>query len=85
MNQAQKAAQEYLDRQNRKSHPAGEFDNGGRFYLADEERCKCCASIRNPSRRFPYSEMTHGRTMKHVANLYNVSVADVRKELKELA
>ena len=82
MNNIQKATQEYLNRKNRKSHPSGNFDDGGRFYLSDEERHDCCSGIRTPSRRFPYSEMVHGRTMKHVASIFNVCTLDIRRELK---
>lgn len=83
MNKIQEAAQEYLNRQNRISHPDGRFDNGGRFYLAENEQCDCCKSIRTPSRSYPYSQMTHGRTMLHVANLFGVKVGEVRKAVKE--
>ena len=82
MNQIQKATKEYLDRQGRTSHPNGEFDKGGRFYLAKEEICDCCTGIRSPSRSWPYSQMVHGRTMKHVANLFGVSISDIRKQIK---
>ena len=60
------AAQELFDRQDRKTHPAGNFDNAGRFYLAPS--LSCCSGIRTPSRAYPYSEMAHGRTIVHVAN-----------------
>lgn len=77
-----KATLEYLNRKYRISHPDGDFDAGGRFYLSDEERRRCCAGIRVPSRSYPWSEMTHGRTLRHVAALYNVEEREVRRLCK---
>ena len=65
-----KAALEYNALKNRKVNPAGEFDNGGRFHLG--RKCDCCRSIRTPSRAYPYSEMTHGRSSVRVANIHGV-------------
>ncbi len=76
------AVVEYLKRQDRTSHPAGRFDKGGRFYLADVEIRACCHTIRTPSRRWPYSEMTHGRTIKHVAMLFDVEPAELRRAVQ---
>lgn len=84
MNKLQRAAQEYLDRQSRKSHPSGRTDNGGRWYPDESEECKCCNSIREPSRTYPWSLMNHCRTATHVATLYNVSRKDLLKSIKEL-
>lgn len=46
----------------RKLHPKGEFDKGGRFYLTHGE----LVNVRSPSRTYPYSQMKAGRTMKFV-------------------
>ena len=73
------AKDEYLKRKRREAHPEGHFDKGGRFY--SEEKCICCEGIRRPSRSFPYSEMTHCRTIKHVAYLFNVLPRDLKKIL----
>lgn len=78
------AAKELIDRKNRNRHPAGKTDNGGRWYPDDSERCECCAHIRTPSRAFPWSFMTHCRTSEHVANLYGVSVTDLRKCARQM-
>ena len=75
------AKDEYVGRQNRTRHPDGSFDRAGRFYSSEKEGC--CNSIRTPSRAYPLSEMRHCRSMKHVANLFDVDVADLRKILKE--
>jgi len=78
------AAREYLARRDRRKHPAGRFDNGGRWYPDESEARACCATIRAPSRRWPYSLMLHCRTAKHVAALYGVETSDVRRAAKRL-
>jgi len=82
--QLETAARVYISRRDSVSHPAGKFDNAGRWYPADAERCECCNAVRSPSRAFPYSYMTHCRTIAHVANLYGVDVKDLRREVKRL-
>ena len=74
-----KAALEYLNRKYRILHPDGDFDAGGRFYLSDEERRTCCDGIRAPSRAYPWSEMAHGRTLRHVAMLHDVDERELRR------
>lgn len=59
------AADEYIKLRDRVAHPVGEFDKQGRFSLTT--RCECCVGIRSPSKRYPYSQMTHGRSFVHVA------------------
>ena len=75
------AGAEYYRRQVRQSHPDCDFDDAGRAYLskARDEYCDFCDNIRSPSRRFPYSEMTHGRSAVHVASLYDADEVIVRK------
>lgn len=63
-------AREYISRQDRLSHPAGAFDNAKRFSLA--KKYPCCDDIRFPSRRYPYPEMTHGRSLQHVAHEFGL-------------
>ncbi len=81
---ATQAAQEYIKRQDRTAHPAGKFDNVGRWYPSDGEKCNCCKSVRSPSRAWPYSYMVHCRTAEHVAHIYNVDVKDVRREARRI-
>lgn len=78
------AAEEYINRRDRTSHPDGHTDRGGRWYPSDSECCHCCANVRTPSRSWPWSYMTHCRTIGHVANLYGVPVADVRRAVREI-
>jgi hypothetical protein len=84
MTKIQEAVTEYLQLKDRKIHPPGEFDNGGRFYLAESEKHDCCRGIRSPSRAYPYSEMKHARTLKHVAQKFGVDEFECRKTLREL-
>lgn len=76
-----KAVEEYEKRQRRASHPAGKFDNGGRWYPSEAEHQKCCNGVRSPSRNWPYSYMTHCRTAEHIAHLYGVDLKDLRHEI----
>ena len=80
----QEAITEYLKLKNREIHPEGTFDKGGRFYLAESEKHDCCRGIRSSSRAYPYSEMVHARTLKHVAHKYNVLESECRKALREM-
>lgn len=66
-----KAAKESIELRDRVKNPAGNFDGQGRFYL--DQKCSCCNDIRSPSRSYPFSEMAHGRTVKHVATAMGVS------------
>lgn len=70
---------EYKARKARTSYPQGRFDKAGRWYPAESEACTCCEDIRNPSRRWPYSLMIHCRTIRHIAQLYDVSEGDLRR------
>ncbi len=72
------AAEEYLRRKLGISHPQGRWD-GSRWYLADDECSVCCIGIRPPSAKWPYSQRDHGRTLKHVAQLYRVNEMELRE------
>jgi hypothetical protein len=76
------AVSAYIARQARDAHPVGTFDRGGRWYPADEEWRNCCARIRTPSRSWPYSLLVHCRTVEHVAALYGVDVAELRRAVR---
>lgn len=54
------------DLKNRLKDPDGQFDRAGRFYLS--RRYRCCNGIRNPSRDYPFSQLTHARSAVHVAH-----------------
>ena len=80
----EQAARDFIARRDRTAHPTGKFDKRGRWYPSEDETCECCDSVRGPSRAHPFSYMVHCRTMKHVANLHGVNVADLRKEVHRL-
>lgn len=61
----------YRARRARLAHPDGRFDRAGRWYPAESEWRACCARIRPPSRRWPYSLLLHCRTRRHVWHLVN--------------
>lgn len=77
--QLHKAALDFDKLKERESHPDGKRDNAGRFYL--NQKYACCIGIRTPSREFPFSEQTHGRTALHVAHSHNLleRVNDIRR------
>lgn len=76
------AAEVWRKRQARMSHPQGKFDRGGRWWPAPEEECSCCAKIRTPSRRWPWSLNKHCRSLEHVANLCGVPVSELRRAVR---
>jgi len=78
-----KAAVEYLLRRDRFSHPDGHTEKGQKWYPSDLEKQPCCKSIRSPSRAFPWSYMTHCRSLAHVASLYKCDPQNVRDLLKK--
>lgn len=71
----------YYKRQERNEHPSGGFDNAGRWYPDEEEKCDCCYGLRAPSRAFPYPLMTHCRTINHVANLFGVDATQMKRHI----
>ena len=75
----QEAAIEYIRRRDRLRHPDGRTDSGGRWYPYPNEQQPCCESVRSPSRSYPWSYMTHCRSLGHVALLYGVEEKLVRQ------
>jgi hypothetical protein len=75
----QQAVHEYGDRLERNTHPDGRPDKGGRWYPSDAEYQACCRGLRGPSRSYPWSLMIHCRSLKHIANLYNVDEDALRQ------
>jgi hypothetical protein len=80
------AARAYLDRRDRRSHPDGKTDSGGRWYPSDSEDINgtITRTIRSPSRAWPWSYMVACRTAGHVAELYGVDVSAVRSMARTL-
>lgn len=77
---AVEAVSHYLARQARAEDPAGKFDRAGRFYLS--EACGRDCLVRWPSRKWPYSQMLHGRTLDHVARVLRADVKEARRLLR---
>jgi len=71
----------YIARRDRLTNPAGKFDNAGRWYPTAAEDCGVSATLRSPSRAYPYSYMVGCRTRKHVAALAAQSPAFFAAEL----
>jgi hypothetical protein len=46
--------------------PAGKTDKGRRWYPSDTEKVSCCSSVREPSRKWPFSIYKHCCTRKHI-------------------
>ena len=56
----------YEARRDRRVHPEGTFDDGGRWYPSDREDADGSgSSVRSPSRAWPYSYMLRCRTKAH--------------------
>ena len=75
----QTAVVTYRARQERREHPEGRRDNGGRWRPTENERQECCNGVRSPTRAWPWSLMLHCRTAQHIANLYGVDASELRK------
>jgi hypothetical protein len=80
----QAAYETYLARQDRSQHPDGRCDNGGRWYPSENEQQQCCRGIRSPSRSYPWSLMTHCRTLDHVAHVCGVDPTALRAHKREV-
>ena len=50
-------------------YPNGKTGKGNKWHPSDEEQCSCCKSIREPSRAYPWSLMTHCRSKNHIRTL----------------
>ena len=72
------AMQIYHSRKERKVNPAGGFDGAGRWQPSAEERQDCCHSIRNPTKKFPFSLLNHCRSIEHVARKCKVEFTELR-------
>ncbi len=76
------AAREAIARQRRVSHPTGTFDGSGCFRLT--ERLACCEMISSPTCARPHTEMLHGRSLGHVAQLHGVPKLEVQRLVRAL-
>jgi len=64
----------------RRDNPDGKFDSAGRWY--PEVLYGCCRDIRSPSRSYPYSYLTHCRTLKHLAIQYEIPIKELKRNVE---
>jgi hypothetical protein len=83
MSKLESAIECYEARKARYQHPDGKFDKAGRWYPSASEEQSCCSGVRGPSRAYPYSYMTHCRSVEHIANLYGVDARELRKAVRK--
>ena len=74
----------YIRRRDQVEWPHGRFTTDHRWYADDDELRPCCTRIRAPTATYPYTNLAHCCTMKHVARLYEVDLADLRREIRRL-
>jgi len=75
-------ATHYRNLHARKTHPAGRFDHAGRWFPDHEHAC--CHHLRAPSRQWPYSLLTHARTLAHVARDAGYEIATLRAAVRRV-
>jgi len=80
MMNVEQAAAYQLKLASREINPCGFFDKAGRWFPSIETVSS--ASIRQPSRAFPYSLMVHCRTAKYIAQVQGIDLAELKKEIK---
>jgi hypothetical protein len=71
---------DFIELHHRVLNPDGSFDKQGRWY--PDIQCPHCASIRAPSRAFPYSLLVHCRTAKHVYHAHRLGTQTGVSELE---
>ena len=82
----ERAAEEYESRQRHTRQPVGHYQGGQRWWPDEKsERRSCCVGLREPSYGWPSSLRNHCRTLSHVAELFDVAAADLRRLVKERA
>lgn len=78
------AARVYLLRQSGEEEPHGEYRFGGGWLPANYEQCDCCERFFNVY-RYPQANLRrHCCSLKHVAAVYELPLADVRAALREI-
>ena len=68
----------YQALKDRDIHPSGTFDNGGRFYAANQD----LIFVRAPARKWPFSHMQACRTKKYVEKVCAKFDCQTLEELK---
>jgi len=78
MNNKQIINEVFQELKERNIHPSGGFDNAGRFYAEHQN----LINVREPSRSFPFSQMSACRTKKYVAKVCDLFGCTSVDELK---
>ena len=76
------AAELWMARRDRSTHPEGYFDYLGRWYPGEAERRECCEKVVQPSGNYRFTLSLHCRTTGHVAALRGVDPDDLRVAAK---
>lgn len=82
-----KCIETYFRRLYRQEDPSGSFkeyvgDGLPPWFPSNEERLHCCNRVRTPSRVYPLSLNTHCRSIEHLANLYDVDLSFLCRQLR---
>jgi len=77
------AVQLFKKRNSGKLRPDGTFDSNKIFVLSQNEICECCRDIIKGNIRYPLSALKHACSKAHVANLFDVSVNDLKSKLRK--
>ena len=77
-----KVALEALKRKWKHVMPRGKYGMSRLWLPSECERTSCCEDIKVSS-DFPFTFLSHCRTMKHVATLYNVDIKELRYIVKQ--
>lgn len=77
------AVQLFKKRNSGKIRPDGTFDSNKIFVLSQNEKCECCRDIIKGNVRYPLSALKHACSKVHVANLCNVSVNELKSQLRK--
>lgn len=80
----QVAARLYINRKNGTEHPDGRFLHNGVWIPSDTEVRWCCETIRRPSMMHPYAFLSHCRTIKHIAIMFDVDERRLRALIREM-
>jgi len=78
------AATLYQKRQNGEAKALGFWSEQGLWFPYLTERRPCCESFGNASLKGSRALYRHQKTLKHVAAVYNLPLADVRAALQEI-
>jgi len=71
----------WIARRNGTGKVPGKFDKADRFHPDEAELRDCCQRITPPNADNPWSLLEHCKTIRHVARVYHVNEADLRRAI----